>query len=101
MSEPMNKEWRPDQWVNPFSKAERPLLPDDKQERIFEAGASAMLESVVKWLFEPCTEHPIPYADGLADREWLVVDSKSYRLRKDCPQCTESLKMGVKDEKPL
>lgn len=80
----MSKEWRPqDDWINPFSKEERPLLPDDKLERIYEAGASAMLKALIKWLFEPCTEH-IAYIDEDGHKEYM-----SHHI--NCSLCIEQL----------
>lgn len=53
----------------------------------------AQLVAVVKWLEEPCKEHPIywndpknPHSDG----------RQLSRSRKDCHECMESLKELVK-----
>ena len=45
-------EWRPDDWVNPYNKEDRPLLLHDHDGRTFEAGASAMLAVRDKWWVE-------------------------------------------------
>jgi len=56
--------WRPDNWVNPHKEfyernpEVRPKVGDWDTEGIYESGASAMLSAVIKWLDEPCKEHP-------------------------------------------
>ena len=87
----MNKEWRPDDWMNEFKK-------DSDYYQCREAGASAGIEALIKWLFEPCTEHPIPASvesvrlARLAGYNWEVGYPKHRYL---CPQCVK--KMEAKD----
>lgn len=39
-------DWRPEDYINPYARADRPLLLDDKEERIFEQGFKACLEAL-------------------------------------------------------
>ena len=84
----MKTEWRPDDWntKTPFSF--------DVSRVTFEAGASAMLSALLKYLFEPCDKHPekelveLPFKD-----EWMEFYPEH---RKDCPQCLSELKEANK-----
>lgn len=44
--------WRPDNWKNPHTEeyAKNMGYPDSPYEEVYEAGADAMLEAVIKWL---------------------------------------------------
>lgn len=83
-----NKEWRPQ---NPFVDVIPP--PDVTLGRSatylkgkhdgFDCGASAMLKALIKWLFEPCIEHP---------QDDDINDLWYFTRRRDCPKCMEQLK---------
>jgi hypothetical protein len=80
---PMNKEWRPQ---NPLKGV---MVIDHSFEHGkylgYETGATAILEALIKWLFEPCTEHR-------PQDPWKLAH------RYLCPQCMKSLKkMEAKD----
>jgi hypothetical protein len=94
----MNKEWRPE---NPLKGV---MVIDHSFEHGkylgFEHGASAMLVALIKWLFEPCTEHVYPLSIMCCNHggHGLTKDGACYLHRKDCPQCMESFKkMEAKD----
>jgi hypothetical protein len=61
---------------------------------IYEAGASAMLAALLKWLDEPCNKHPYnPNDYGITSAPittWSNGDYYSHR--KDCPQCMAELR---------
>lgn len=51
----------------------------------FEAGASAMLAALIKWLDGKC--------DDPDHREYIYAEEgENYKHRKDCPQCWKELK---------
>lgn len=70
-------DWRPDDWLNENGepKISHPL---------YEAGASAMLNALLKWLDEPCRNEKHlnnPVCPGHLDF-----------AHKNCPQCMKQLK---------
>jgi hypothetical protein len=100
--------------INPYTEAKSPIhsiidtLPNKAQAifwRIWSAfeeghneGAQACIKALLKWLMEPCTEHPLPddfikghkgFATGLI--KWNGI-SWDYSHRKDCPLCMEEAK---------
>ena len=77
----MKAEWRPDDWENSYDK-QREEDGMFSQAELYEAGASAMLAAVLKWLDEPCDKH----------LEYPNSDSKYPTLRIDCPQCMNELR---------
>jgi hypothetical protein len=106
----MNKEWRPQDWEGDGlnmacgeTLAQDCHHRDDEDhndcctfcEKVFETGASAMFKALIKWLFEPCTEHPISNGkeiDFTIMFEPVYLKGLFYRHHKDCPQCMEQLK---------
>jgi hypothetical protein len=109
--------WRPDDWVGIkkkicFDQFHKGLAPQckscsstpDKCQKAVEVGASAMLSALIKWLDEPCYEHPIgDYEHDCKSEHFAFVDSQvddyehwHYAHRKDCPQCLNELKEANK-----
>jgi hypothetical protein len=94
---------RPDCWVNPhdFRNPDHVDNPYVEMEcaNSYEAGASAMLSAVIKWLDEPCDKHTPqqPFDDEI---HWLQTTETNmflrWRHRKDCPQCLNELKEANK-----
>ena len=80
----MKTEWRPDDWENSYDKQREEDGMFSRAE-LYEAGASAMLSAVLKWLYEPCDKH-----------EHSAFNGERYVLyhphRKDCPQCLNELR---------
>lgn len=70
----MAKKWRPEDWGNLFDEPERSAC---------EAGASAMLSALIKWMEEPCKRH-----------HNYVVASRSV-----CSQCMAELKGKNSEER--
>jgi len=73
----MNKAWRPDGWVNPYitkvkiwgtNETKDMVLDLEGQDRIFEAGADAMLEALKKDVSAGHTEG--------RTKEYTVINSK-------------------------
>jgi hypothetical protein len=70
---------RPDDWHNPWV-----VDPD-----AFESGASAMLAALLKWLFEPCKEHPTGIVHSGNPKDCPYIYGNKH---KDCPQCMAELR---------
>jgi hypothetical protein len=88
----MKTEWRPDDWVNPHKEfyernpEVRPKVGDWDTEGIYESGASVMLSALIKWLDEPCNEHPL-------ERKDVITGCYRYKEHRYlCPQCMAELK---------
>jgi hypothetical protein len=87
--------WRPDDWPPEIDISGFTGLPETIEEMLqryshfFEAGASAMLEALIKWLFEPCAEHrQYSNAPDLTKMEYTVgINTVRYKHRYLCPQC--------------
>jgi hypothetical protein len=106
-----DKEWRPDDWgkyIQKYCHLPCKVREDYKNcvdcrrfgTDILEWGATAMLSALIKWLFEPCTEHPSRF---VLDKP--ILGTANLWSKKPlyetchycCPQCMESLKkMEVK-----
>ena len=80
----MKPEWRPDDWVNPHGKGD---WIGDLPHEAYEAGASAMLSALLKWLDEPCN-----CLDHAQIVEFAIDVKGMYPHRKDCPQCWKELR---------
>jgi hypothetical protein len=98
----MNKEWRPADWVNPHDNWNPDHVDNVYVEQAmfgaFETGASAMLAALIKWLFEPCTEHPLPSPICTVNSVPVIYPVKYSVYHYLCPKCMESLKkMEAKD----
>jgi len=85
---------RPDDWINLYGNY---YLKE--QIKAYEEGASAMLSAVIKWLFEPCKEHPIDtfktIIEDTSDYTRAIHNEPAqvhYKHRKDCPQCMAELR---------
>jgi hypothetical protein len=60
---------------------------------IREAGADDMLSALLKWLFEPCDEHPQGSCLPSVLLEWVQDKIGYFYLhRKDCPSCMAELR---------
>ncbi len=77
-----DKEWRPSDWMNPYHCMDRHIKT---KHGIFEAGATAGIKAVIKWLFELCKDHHHFISDEHGSEGEEV-------LHKDCPSCMRQLK---------
>jgi hypothetical protein len=83
-----DKEWRPKNWLNPVQMRDF----DDVgvcqgHKELYEAGASAMLKALIKYLWGKC-DNPDHIPAGFLQRD-NAVHSNAIPYRKDCPQCME------------
>jgi hypothetical protein len=87
---PMNKEWRPS---NPLKGV---MVIDHSFEHGkylgYEEGASAMLEALIKWLFEPCTEHPTDRREHTISKPHKKFPEWYFTNRRYCPDCMKQIK---------
>jgi hypothetical protein len=99
----MNKDWRPDDWrymwsMNMLDSQGNEYRKQTAQSITYEDGASAMLAALIKWLFEPCTEHPLPSPICTVNSVPVIYPIKYSVYHYLCPKCMESLKkMEAKD----
>ena len=83
------------------------LLPVDQIRMMgmsagFDEGATAYHKAVVKWLWEPCTEHPtrLYYNEQPVTKKtkptWKNVNDEDwyYDHRYQCPSCMKNFKEG-------
>lgn len=83
-----DKEWRPQ---NPLKGVMVLELSFEHGKYLgWEAGASAMLKAVIKYLMGKC-DNPEHTPSGYIQRVNATL-SNAIPLRKDCPQCMEQLK---------
>ena len=73
-----SKEFRPADWD--FIRSQAPEYDHYDKLELFEAGASAMLSALIKWLNEPCTRH-----------KHYNTYSSTY-TRNECSKCWAKLK---------
>ena len=85
--------WRPKDLANPYSLPPGMGGSVDGRYGVWEAGASAGIEAVIKRLNEECTDKHLPacrynYSTGAL---------KGYCKRKDCDTCMESFKKEIEN----
>ena len=81
--------WRPDDWSKQRSRHEY----DGHDINCYEAGASAMLAALLKWLDEPCVLHEV---NDIFSDPWGYHPNKQYGVfylhRYLCPQCMKEIR---------
>jgi hypothetical protein len=81
----MGKEWRPDNWKQPYKfPAVFGNLSD--YDFAYEHGAANMLAALREWLIDPCTDEHSGYQ---VNHGIKTIIGKQHR--KDCPQCLQEL----------
>ncbi len=83
-----DKEWRPELKI--------PAHIPEGMHWVFEAGATAMFKAVIKYFWEPCTEHPVDMVCNEANTFPIEITYKGEKFyaahHKDCPSCMRQLK---------
>jgi hypothetical protein len=96
----MKTEWRPSDWEDTKDNQHKQfgMMRTAFDSMSYEAGASAMLSALLKWLWEPCSGHITrPEHIGENLRYWHHAKEAIYfKHRHDCPQCMAELKESVK-----
>jgi hypothetical protein len=89
---------RPTDWMNPhdFRNPDHVDNPYVEMEcaNSYEAGASAMLHDVVKYMYGSCSNERHGWFTAAPLIE--INGKKFYKYRKDCPQCLNELKEANK-----
>ncbi len=91
-----DKEWRPSDWEEILrailDKFNITYMNSD-EGKLVEAGASAMLKALIKYLWGKCDEHSLePDNDIKVADLWYTDDKHEYHLHRfNCPSCMRQL----------
>ena len=83
---------------NPCSRTQRSSFPGtgmiaNPAYSAWETGSEATIKAIVKWLFEPCTEHPFHDKNGqFCGTGDPCFDRLFYKHHYLCPECMRQLK---------